>query len=274
MEQVKILAISDFHGKMPKILQEDKDFDVVMTAGDFCDSEKIRKEIFKHWQERQKWFEIVGEKKAQKIGMDAIKSGEKTVKRLSLLAGKRQIYGIPGNLDFRPRKSSRWKIHKKDFYTKYTYKIKNYKDINLKRMKFLDFELIGYGEQSFPEKMISNRLFKKKYSKMDKLFSSAKKKAKQTILLCHNPPHGYLDKVRMKESPEYGNHLGSQVVAAIIQKYHPFLVICGHMHENQGIAMMARTTIVNCGEAGKGNYAVIMLKNAKCSVKLRRGRKK
>jgi Icc-related predicted phosphoesterase len=35
------------------------------------------------------------------------------------------------------------------------------------------------------------------------------------------------------------------------------VVICGHIHEARGIDMIGTTRIVNCGPAGKGEYAGI-----------------
>jgi Icc-related predicted phosphoesterase len=70
-----------------------------------------------------------------------------------------------------------------------------------------------------------------------------------SILITHNPPYGYLDKVSS------GKHVGSKILAKSIEKYHPKYVFCGHIHEAKGKTKMGKTTIYNLGS--HGDYVAI-----------------
>jgi putative phosphoesterase len=76
--------------------------------------------------------------------------------------------------------------------------------------------------------------------------------ARWKIFVPHTPPHDTkLDRVMT------GMHVGSTAVRKAIVKYQPDLVVCGHIHEARGVDTIGKTTIVNCGPAGKGYYVAI-----------------
>ena len=56
-----------------------------------------------------------------------------------------------------------------------------------------------------------------------------------------------------------GRHAGSTAVRAFIERRQPDLVLCGHIHEARGREQIGRTTVVNCGPAHRGCYAVVHL---------------
>ena len=73
----------------------------------------------------------------------------------------------------------------------------------------------------------------------------------QDVLLSHTPPRDTrLDETRT------GQHVGSVSVGEFIEGASPSLVVCGHIHESRGIDYIGSTTIVNCGPAYRGYYAV------------------
>jgi len=79
-------------------------------------------------------------------------------------------------------------------------------------------------------------------------------KNRKLIFLSHNPPKNTdLDMTRP------GIHVGSSSVRDFIDHRNPLLVICGHIHEAQGIHKISETTIVNPGPAYRGGYARIDL---------------
>jgi hypothetical protein len=69
-----------------------------------------------------------------------------------------------------------------------------------------------------------------------------------SLLLSHVPPLGILDETR------FNTNGGSSVVRDFMSLFD--LVVCGHIHESQGIHD-GPPTVVNCGPA-KNGYAVII----------------
>jgi uncharacterized protein len=77
---------------------------------------------------------------------------------------------------------------------------------------------------------------------------------RRKVFVPHAPPaRTELDRLRD------GRHVGSTAVRAFIERRAPDLVVCGHIHEARGTAVIGSTLIVNCGPAGKGSYAVLDL---------------
>jgi hypothetical protein len=72
------------------------------------------------------------------------------------------------------------------------------------------------------------------------------------ILLCHQPPYGYLDRVNFSGAPKewIGKHAGSKVILDYIKKKQPKYVFCGHIHENKGKAKIGKTIVYNAGSCG------------------------
>jgi uncharacterized protein len=78
------------------------------------------------------------------------------------------------------------------------------------------------------------------------------KTARTKIMISHSPPYG--SKVDILHS---GIHVGSTAVREFIECQQPDVVICGHIHEARGQEILGKTKIVNCGQGGKGYYAII-----------------
>jgi uncharacterized protein len=53
-----------------------------------------------------------------------------------------------------------------------------------------------------------------------------------------------------------GEHVGSVVLRRLVEREHPDLVFCGHIHEARGIDHIGDTRIVNPGPVSAGHYAV------------------
>ncbi|MBN1589164.1 MAG: metallophosphoesterase family protein [Pirellulales bacterium] len=77
--------------------------------------------------------------------------------------------------------------------------------------------------------------------------------AERLVVLSHAPPRGTLDRVFL------ARHVGSTALGEFVDRIQPPLVVCGHIHEARGVAERGRTTVVNCGAAAKGFFAVIEL---------------
>jgi uncharacterized protein len=54
-----------------------------------------------------------------------------------------------------------------------------------------------------------------------------------------------------------GEHVGSAVIRAFIERAQPDLTLCGHIHEARGTDEIGRTQIVNPGPARAGHYAIV-----------------
>jgi uncharacterized protein len=91
------------------------------------------------------------------------------------------------------------------------------------------------------------------------------KGAKWIVFVPHAPPYNTkLDRTRS------GLHVGSRAVRTIIERYQPAVTICGHIHESRGIDALGASAAVNCGPAGRGSYAVVMIDN-ELRIELRDG---
>ena len=75
-----------------------------------------------------------------------------------------------------------------------------------------------------------------------------------TILVVHPPPRGICDKAGGKVS------VGSRNLARFIRKAGPGLVLCGHVHEQAGKAMLGNSLVVNCSMSSTSAGAIIDLK--------------
>lgn len=92
------------------------------------------------------------------------------------------------------------------------------------------------------------------YSSLDALMEP------RAILVVHVPPLGHLDKVG-------GVHAGSEGMRRILEKWHPRLVLSGHVHECRGIETNPETVFVNPGPAHRG-YAAIVNVDDKITARL------
>jgi len=77
----------------------------------------------------------------------------------------------------------------------------------------------------------------------------------QTVFIAHPPPLRTLDTVSGTR------HAGSSHILAFIQKYQPWLFICGHIHESSGVARLERTTVINCSMGRSGTGVMIDLQD-------------
>ena len=94
-----------------------------------------------------------------------------------------------------------------------------------------------------------NNKDKKKIAKAKKETAKAKRILgnfkKVDILVCHQPPYGYLDKTNHPSAPKEwkGKHAGSKVILHYIKKYQPKYVFCGHIHESEGKVKIGKTEV-------------------------------
>lgn len=76
---------------------------------------------------------------------------------------------------------------------------------------------------------------------------------RKTLLLTHQPPaNTKLDLVR-------DEHVGSQAVRTMIEKYQPAVQFCGHIHESWGEDKIGRTHCFNVAAVKEGRAGVLDL---------------
>jgi len=71
------------------------------------------------------------------------------------------------------------------------------------------------------------------------------------LMVSHQPPFGTLND---QVAPQF--HVGSHAIRGFIEVHQPLICFTGHIHEGIGIDYIGKTTIVNPGPAGMGNYSV------------------
>lgn len=54
-----------------------------------------------------------------------------------------------------------------------------------------------------------------------------------------------------------GEHVGSAVIRAFVERAQPDLVLCGHIHESRGTDEIGSARIVNPGPVSAGHYALV-----------------
>jgi len=82
----------------------------------------------------------------------------------------------------------------------------------------------------------------------------------KTIFLTHAPPYGVLDDV-------LGVHAGSRSVLRIIEEKKPLANVCGHIHEQEGVAKVGGTTVLKVGAAKRGRAGEIDIFNGKMNFR-------
>jgi len=278
---MKLLIIGDLHGQKPNI-HFDK-FDAIISVGDICDTDFIRKIQFRQIAKKMKnpeyefspWYEVLGRRNAkQKIDKSLLKA-RRIVEYLASF--NVPVYIVPGNSDIDTEPMSRWDFMKHDFFGGLLFELENVKNVHAKIADLGEFRMIGYGYSYGPEYPQTNEDKKffsreelsskmKEYqhtlTEMDGLFRKAKK---PVIFISHNVPYNTpIDKIEAKSSPRHGFHYGSLVAREMVDKYKPTVCIGGHMHEHYRKIILGKTT---CIAAGFGSNANTLLETEGGKVK-------
>lgn len=249
---MRLLAIGDFHGKVPKRLKKfckKNKIDYILSSGDFMDVTKTRRLlIFKYLNQKKEWWEIIGLKKAKEIIKKEIKTTKKALKILDSI--NIPIYIIPGNAE--PLNKTRFG---QDTYYNLIKPHKNFIDAHKKIIFINNYQILGFGGYG-PKPETTVKIYGKKFTKKMKIRIEKKKQKlhklfkkinpERTIFFIHDAPYNTkLDVVRYPSSPAKGKHVGDSILRKFIEKYQPFLCICGHMHEYQNYCFIGRTLVVN-----------------------------
>jgi Icc-related predicted phosphoesterase len=267
---MRFLIFGDLHGKIPKI--KIKDFDAVITPGDFC-TDNLKKYMFKamklHMQGKSNklWYELIGKREAKKLVKKSLQQGRKVLEFLNSLG--KPVYIVPGNWDW-TKEPSDWKFLEEDFFKQITKGLRNIKNVHNRLLETDEFSFIGYGIRSGPELPFDGIMMledyqriQKKYDKLLAKYTKLFKKAKKPVIfISHNVPFATkLDLITNKQSPRYGDHVGSVLVREICETLNPVISIAGHMHEHFGKVELNKSIAINAGYGPNKNVVLEIKKN-------------
>lgn len=120
------------------------------------------------------------------------------------------------------------------------------RSIHLSAARFGEVEIIGIGG-TLPLPFHSRLGFKE----ADAVTRVSAMLQAHSVLVAHPPPHGVRDRILGRF------HAGSRAVRRLVDSRSPALVVCGHIHEEAGVATIGRSIIVNCAMGGASNGALI-----------------
>ncbi len=124
------------------------------------------------------------------------------------------------------------------------------RNINGIRIGFLDYFFDICWQKEYNNK--DPERIKRAKKQTEKAKEILKNFGKVDILVCHQPPFGYLDQTNHPSAPKEwkGKHAGSKVILDYVKKHQPKYVFCGHIHEAEGKTKIGKSEIYNLGVAG------------------------
>jgi len=268
---MKICAIGDPHGDIEKIRKIPlSNVDLILITGDVGKADFASNKHFENLKRKKQGLkELEHSTKDMKIAwMEIFNSSLEIWKYTSKFVS---TYSILGNVgmsmiyDSNVRKEEKKYCMKLPSLRQNMNKIKNFyfvrnrmRNINGLRIGFLEYfqDICWYTEY--------NNHDKKRIEKAKKETDKAKKILKNfknlDVLVCHQPPYGFLDKTNHPSAPKEwkGKHAGSKVILDYIKREQPKYVFCGHIHEGEGKTKIGKTEIYNLGIAG---HKIIELNN-------------
>ena len=260
---MRILAIGDPHGDIRKIERITlSKSDLILITGDVGKADFARNRFFENIKRKKRGLKELKytAKDNKKAYKEIFNSSLEILRYTSKFA---PTYSILGNVGMHMIYDSNVRKDEKRYGTKLPSlrqsmdRIKNFyfvrnsvRNINGLRIGFLEYfnDLCWYKEYKNKDK--------KKITKAKKETKKAKQILKNfknlDILVCHQPPYGYLDKTNHPSAPKEwkGKHAGSKVILDYIKKEQPPYVFCGHIHEGEGKARIGKTEIYNLGVCG------------------------
>jgi Icc-related predicted phosphoesterase len=258
---MRILAIGDPHGDLKSVRKIPlKNVDAILLTGDLGSARLMRKMAFENIERRKNGLppKEFSSKDKKRAFMEAYTTSIAIMRYLSKYA---PVYSIYGNVESTDRET---KEYSKELglalpsLTKICMKMKNVNIINNKLAKVKNVRIGGlqyftdvcWVKNFKPNDYESALLNASEQSvKAHKMLS---KFGKVDILVCHQPPLGYLDKVTAKFAPKHwqGKHAGSKIILDYIKRKKPRYVFCGHIHEGEGNARIGSSSVHNLGVCG------------------------
>ena len=262
---MRIIAIGDPHGDLKKIRKIPvKRADLIILTGDLGDADLLRKMSLDNLERQKKGLPKIkySPRQEREAFFEAYKSCMKVVAYLSEFA---PVYVVFGNVESSKKETEKWskKIgFELPFLEDDLNSLRGVKVINNRVVDFRGLKIGGvpYFIDVSWVKDFKPPDFKKRMGKAVKQTKEAKNMLKEfgrlVILVCHQPPYGILDKSMSKFTPKdwYGKHAGSKVILDYVKRKQPKIVLCGHIHEQEGCKKVGKTKVYNLGTGG---YKVI-----------------
>lgn len=279
---MKILVIGDFHGKLPEKLKKKilkSDFDFIVGLGDYTGIDEWRPYIsylfkLKDKQKRLSPKEFFGKKRFKKLMIKDFEAGKNVLKFLDDL-GKPGFYVFGnGDEEWYDYPFSKKILQAKKRNLNFLKKLKNLKEMTYKVRKHGEVSFFGFGgfmdasaNKSVRSKEWQAKVEVRNKKAKNKMNSLIKRVRGNSIFIFHYPPFGVFDKILDKKNPFYGGRTGVDFFRKVILKKKPLLVLCGHMHEYQGMKKLGRTKIVTTGSAKDGKGVILDIDEKKGKVK-------
>lgn len=260
---MKILAIGDPHGDLEKIKKIPiNKVDAILLTGDLGKADFARKRFFENVKRKREGLpELKYDGKTSKAVYHEI--SDSTLKILKYFS-KYPVYSILGNVgdnmikDFKVKKDEDKYGIRLPYLGREMKKIDNFHLVrnSLRNIQGLRIGFLEYFIDTCWVKEFKPKDYEKSMKNAKKETENAKRVLKNfrslDILVCHQPPYGYLDKVNFPGVPEHwkGKHAGSKAILEYIKKYQPKYVFCGHIHEGKGKVKIGKTEVYNLGIAG------------------------
>lgn len=260
---MRVLAVGDPHGNLDKIKEIPlRGIDLILLTGDLGKADLARKFAFENIKRKQQGLPVL--KYTPKERRDFHNEIHNSILAvLKCLSNHAPVYSIQGNISI-PTRSMVKKYHEKYGLNLISTREQLNKLGNVSivknRLRVLYGLRVGFLEYftdiSWVKEFKPND-YQKAMRRAKKQTAKARRVLKSfgsnlPILICHQPPFGFLDKVSFPGAPEHwkGKHAGSKAVLGYIQEQHPRYVFCGHIHEGEGMVRIGKTEVYNLGVGG------------------------
>ena len=250
---MRLLLLACPHGEERFLRIPLKGVHAVLIAGDMGKADKARALRMKY-PDASFLTDKISPQETEEMIEENMSSAESLLNYFS----QKPVYYIPGNADESEKHIKKINKEKGLKIKPLEDRIKNLgiQNIDKKILKIGDLKFAGLG-YFVATNWLEEFLGTKKHRTLEE--ESGEKEAEKfisglgevDILLCHNPPYGYLDLVNSPIVPENWNkkHAGSKLVLDYILKKQPKYAVFGHIHEARGEVSLGPTRLINtaCG---------------------------
>jgi Icc-related predicted phosphoesterase len=259
---VRILFVSDFHGRVPDLSRWAAD--LVLAGGDYCEVDEIRKlkfEALSQGRPVKDWPELAGRARAETLVRRALDEGSAVVRRLA--DDGRPTLAIPGNSD---RVALEWPALADRVQPRPDVpELGSVTDIDLRVVMFGGVAFAGLGGWSGPAnpQRLENDIatLRVEWERLLAERAAGGLAPPPLVLMSHNVPYAStLDGVNNPDLPAFaqGKLVGSHRCRAALDAFRPVLCLSGHLHENYGRTERIDRTLCLCGAGAYRGDAVLL----------------